>query len=105
MSYDALWNNPMVANVGHFHLSLMRSVCFNDVIFSSQLLLLGSHKLAKSLQIKIKLCHCFIAPVNAEMRLYCSGDAADVESGFSEASVGELPARFTLLICSGLIPV
>lgn len=73
----------MLANVGHFHhFVLMRSVCFNNVIFSPQLLLQGPEKLTRRLQIEIKLYHFFITLVKAEMCVYCLGAKAHVGGGF-----------------------
>lgn len=96
MSYDPLWNNPMFANVGHFHyFVLMRSVCFNDVIFLPQLLLQSPrrpNKSTKRLQIEINLYHIFIALVRTEMCAHCLCAKAHAGGGFSKASVGGLPA-------------
>lgn len=73
----------MFSHVGHFHyFVLMRSVCFNDVIFSPQLLLQGPYKLTWRLQIEIKLYHCFITPGKDEMYVYCLGAKAHVGGGF-----------------------
>lgn len=59
-----LWNNPMLANLGHFHLCvLICSICFNDVIFSSAVLLLGPHKLTKRVKIQMKLHNSSIIPI------------------------------------------
>lgn len=97
-----LWNNPMLANLGHFHLCvLICSIYFNDVIFSSALLLPGPHKLTKREKIQMKLHNSSIIPIKPHTppHVYCSGHRADV---------GGLPvsqqSRFTPT-CSGLIPV
>ncbi len=83
----------MFTNVGHFqHFVLTCSVCFNDVIFSPQLLLQGPYKSTRRLQVEIKLYHCFIAPVKCEMCADCMGAKTHVGGGFSKASAGGLPA-------------
>lgn len=93
----------LFAYVGHFHYFVLTcSVCFNNVIFSAQILLEGLYKSTRQLQIEIKPYNFFITPIKVEMCDECLGAKAHL-GGFSIASVSSTSAGS--FHAAGFIPV